>query len=272
MQRSPSHSLTPATPPKPSLSFFRLAPLLAILACLGMVSSPSSALTKSERQEIKQMLTKPLYLRVDAPCATGRHAFGTYKRPLVEVSPEEVNTDGDLVFNASWWHADSTYWGVQVNDRVELDEVDFDDDDGEVEVELDASGSKNSTVILFVKIVSLEDFEKAFDLVFSERPLQDHHDDWSDEVKSAIADRRLDDGMNKRQAYYITGTPERFEKREEKGQEIEIWHLRQDKGTKIGFFRAKSGESTGLPETIRFVDGKLVDVGSAGTGSDFSLD
>ena len=241
--------------------------LLILAACFISVL-PAAAFTKAEKQEMKRMLSGPLYLKVDAPCATGRHAFGVYKRPLVEISPEKVNTDGDRVFSASWWHADSTYWAVQVNDYVVLDEVEFEGDDLEVEVELDAPQVDASTVLLFVDIRNLDDFKAAFELAFADRPLQDLHDDWEGELKDAIAERRLMDGMNKRQAFYITGTPERFEKKDNE----EIWHLRQDKGTKIGYFRAKSGESTGLPETIRFVDGKLVDVPQTGTGDAFSLD
>lgn len=245
-------------------------PLYALLAAAAssLLAFPATAFTKAEKQEMKSMLKGPLYLKVDAPCATGRHAFGVYKRPLVEISPDKVNTDGDRVFTASWWHADSTYWGVQVNDFVVLDEVEFEGDDAEVEIELEAPQIDASTVLLFVDIRSLDDFKAAFELAFAEQPLQDQHDDWDDEVKEAISERRLMNGMTKRQAFYITGTPERFEKKDTE----EVWHLRQDKGTKIGFFRAKSGESTGLPETIRFVDGQLVDVSQTGTGDSFSLD
>lgn len=247
----------------------RISLWILLTGCLcTLFALPAAAFTKAEKQEMKRMLAGPLYLKVDAPCATGRHAFGVYKRPLVEISPEKVNTDGDRVFTASWWHADSTYWAVQVNDFVVLDEVEFEGDDAEVEVELDAPQIDASTVLLFVDIRNLDDFKAAFALAFAEQPLQDLHDDWDDEAKEAISERRLMNGMTKRQAFYITGTPERFEKKDNE----EVWHLRQDKGTKIGFFRAKSGESTGLPETIRFVDGRLVDVAQTGTGDSFSLD
>lgn len=75
-----------------------------------------------------------------------------------------------------------------------------------------------------------------------------------------------------RQAFYVTGTPERFEQKTEEGAKVEIWHLRQSKGMKMGYFEAKMGEGTGLPTTIRFEDGKLVNASNAGTSSDFSLD
>ena len=251
---------------------------LTLCLCLGLVltAMPAAAdLGKADRNEIKKMLSGKLYMRIDAPCATGRHSFGTYTRPLVEVSPEGVNTDGDLEVTASWWHADSTYWGISINDPVESEEVDFDEEENEVEVELEGVGpvEDNKTVIKFVQIFSLDDFKAAYDRVFSKVPLQDLHDDWPADIKQAIAKRELKKGMNKRQVFYITGRPERFEEKEEKGKKVEIWSLRQNKGMKMGYFKAKAGESTGLPSTIRFEDGTLVDIGGqTGDSDSFSLD
>ena len=41
---------------------------------------------------------------------------------------------------------------------------------------------------------------------------------------------------------------------------------------KLGCFGAKMGEATGLPASIRFEDGQLVDAAATGTRSNFSLD
>jgi|GEM_PF-3275245 len=255
---------------------FRL--LLSTTLCLGfaLMTLPTAAdLTKAEKKEINQLLSGKLYMRIDAPCATGRHSFGVYTRPLVEVSPEEVNTDGDMEINASWWHADSTYWGISINDTVKLEEWEEDDDENSLEIELEGVGEVegNKTVIKFVQIFSVEDFQAAYERTFSKVPLQDLHDDWPDDIKQAIGNKQLKNGMNKRQAFYITGRPERFEKKEEGGKEIEIWSLRQDKGMKMGYFKAKAGEKTGLPTSIRFEDGILVNVGGeSGNSSSFDLD
>ena len=248
----------------------------ALALSLIFTAFPASGkLIKGDKKKIKQMLDEGrLYLRIDAPCATGRHPYGVYKRPLVEVSPNGTNTDTDTMITASWWHADSTYWGIRINDAVVLDEFDMDRDDGEVEVELEGVGAADDyeTVIKFVDIYSFEDFEKAFALAFARKPLQEEHDDWSQEIKDAIAERRLENGMTKRQVFYITGTPKSFEKKEEDGKEVEIWQLRQDKGMKMGYFRTKAGETTGLPSSVRFEDGELVDAVASGTSSTFTLD
>ena len=255
---------------------FRILSVLLFTLCFAVASTASAELSREDRKKIqKEVEGAELYLRVDAPCATGRHPYGVYKRPLVEVSPEGVNTDADDVFTASWWHADSTYWGVSINDPVEVDEVDIEADERTVEIELEGRGpvEDEETVILLVEIDTYDDFRAAFDKAFSRRPLQEEHDDWSAEMKQAVGERRLVAGMNKRQAFYVTGTPERFEKSTEEGKEVEVWHLRQDKGMKTSFFFAKAGEETGLPATIRFEDGVLTDVGGTTGGSEeFSID
>jgi len=248
---------------------------IAMIAVLAIpVVTAQGKLEKSDKKQLKSALQGTLYLRLDAPCATGRHSFGTYKRPLVEVSPEGANTEAENAINASWWHADSTYWGIRINDPVQLDEFELDGDEDALEIELEGIGPAdgNSTVIRFVDIRSFDDFQAAFERAFSKSPLQDEHDDWSAEIKQAIAERRLLNGLTKRQVFYITGAPKSFEKKTEGGKEVEIWHLRQEKGMKLGFFTAKAGESTGLPATIRFEDGQLVDAGASGTSSGFSLD
>jgi hypothetical protein len=103
------------------------------------------------------------------------------------------------------------------------------------------------------------------------KPLQDEHDDWSAEVKGAIAKRQLLAGMTKRQAYCVTGTPERFEKTEKDGKEVETWYLRQNKGTKMGYFTMQTGAATGMPASIKFENGKLADFAAVGKGGAVDL-
>ena len=248
-----------------------------LLVFVFLFSTPLSAeLTRDEKKEIKKILEDvTLYMRIDAPCSTGRHPYGVYKKPLVEVSPEGTNMDTSETMNIGVFHQDSTYWGIRINDPVELDEVDIDEDDFEVEIELEGVGPAEDveTVIKMVNIASLEDFNKAFEHVFSRVPLQDLHDDWAADMKQAVADRRLVDGMNKRQVFYIVGAPVSYEKKEDDGKQIEIWNLRTDRGIKTGYFTVRAQKSD-LPATARFEDGQLVNAGSSGSGESegFSLD
>lgn len=245
---------------------------LNILVTLTLVASAAQAtLSKQDRKQIKKDLKSgDLYLRMDMPCATGRHPYGTYVRPLIEVSPNGAENEAEEGVRSSWWHADSTYWGVSVNDHVVFDDADIEAEDGTVEIVLMTADEENETAVMFVGIHSYEDFKAAFDHTFATKPLQEEHDDWSAEIKQAIANRALQNGMTKRQVFYITGAPENFEKSEDGGKKIEVWHLRQDKGVKMGFWTSKSGETTGLPKTIRFEDGKLASSVKADSG--FSLD
>jgi hypothetical protein len=231
-------------------------------------------LAKADRKAAKAYLAGTLYFRIDAPCGTGRHPMGTYMFPLVEVSPDGVNTEGDTGFSAGWYHAQSTYWGVGPNDTVQLDELSFEDDDTiEVEVEGVGRTEGNDTVIKLVNIHSLDDFKKAADRAFAHVPLQDEHSDWSPEVKKSIADRRLMQGMTKRQVFYVTGTPESVKETEENGKKTEVWTMRQNKGMQIGFWAVSTGSpSAGMPKTLRFIDGKLEEFEASASNGQVDLD
>ncbi len=234
---------------------------------LGSVTDARAELAKKDRKEAKSMLSGTLYLRIDVPCGTGRHPYGTYMVPLVEVSPEGVNTDGEMGFTGGAFHAQSTYWGVGPNDTVEFDEMEFEDDTAEIELTGVGPTDGNDTVVKFVNINSLDDFKKAFDLTFARKPLQDEHPDWPEDVRKAIGERKLMKGMTKRQVFYVTGAPEEVNERGEGSKKEEVWMLRQNRGMQIGFWTmSTSSPSAGSPKTLRFVDGKLVDFDASGKG------
>lgn len=241
---------------------------ILFLAILFPAAELCAQLSKADRKAAKAHLAGTLYLRIDAPCGTGRHPMGTYMFPLVEVSPDKVNTEGDTGFSAGWYHAQSTYWGVGPNDTVQLDEMSF-EDDGSIEVEVEGVGRTegNDTVIKLVNVRSLDDFKKAADRAFAKVPLQDEHPDWSPEIKKAIADRQLVKGMTKRQVFYVTGMPESTRESEEKGKKVEIWNLRLNKGMQIGFWTVSTATpASGTPKSLRFVDGVLEEFSASGSG------
>lgn len=240
--------------------------LTAVFAAQGA----SAELSRADQKKVNALTRGTFYLRMDAPCATGRHPYGVYHRPLIEVSPEGANTDVQNEVNVGWFHADSTDWSVRVNDAVVVDSVDYDDSDVEVEVEGTDESDGRDTVVKFVRINTYADFEAAFKRTFSPVRLQDEHPDWPQEVKTAIAQRKLMEGMNKRQAYYVVGQPESVEKKNEKGADVEIWTLRA-KGLEFGFFNSTLGRPEG-GRTLRFEDNKLkLDAGKK-PGSELDLD
>jgi hypothetical protein len=243
------------------------AVVLTLAGGLLFSSVLHAGINKAQRKEANAMLSGTLYTRIDIPCETGRHPMGTYMSPIVEVSPDGVNTDSESSISAGWYHAQSTYWGIAPNDTLRFDEADWDEDTVEIELEGVGKTDGNDTVVKFVGIHTLDDFKKAFDRTFSRVPLQDEHADWSPEVKKAIADRQLVKGMTKRQVFYVTGNPEGAKESEENGKKVEVWTLRQSKGLKMGFWSFSSdGPSAGTPKTLRFVDGKLEDFNAGGAG------
>jgi hypothetical protein len=251
----------------------KLRVTIAAATLVAAAVPATAALTRQDRKAAEKMLAGDLYLRIDAPCTQGRQPFGIYLAPLVEISPKGANTDADENVSFGWYHASSTVWNARVNDLMHFDELEWDDENpGAVEIELEGAGASEGrdTVVRFVEINSLADFEAAFGHTFSKKPLQEEHPDWPAEIRKAIAERKLSNGMNKRQVYYVVGTPAEIEKRTEKGKEIEIWTLRQ-KGVEIGFWYASGGES-GPPETLRFENGVLVAAEGSRSGKDLDLD
>jgi len=235
----------------------------AVLAALVLTTSGAEradGLSREDKKEVKKMVEGVLYTRIDIPCETGRHAYGTFKSPLVEVAPDGLTSEArtGVNFQANLFSARSAYWALAPNDPVVVDEIDFDDDTIEIELEGTKSADGRDSVIKLVRIRTMDDFKSAFEQAFSRVPLQDAHPDWPADVRAAIGERKLLTGMNKRQVFYVTGSPVSVNKFQEKDKEVEIWSLRQDSGMKMGFWSVKAGQGTGLPSTLRFEDGKLV--------------
>jgi hypothetical protein len=241
-------------------------PFLTILAalCLTLPSVARAGLSRQDGKAIKKMLEGTLYLRIDAPSKVGFTGFGLSFDPIVEVSPAGANVDSDSFS----FYGMGTSWNVVINDAVKLDEIDIDADDGEIDVELDTlADDSDHTVIKFVHIGSLADFQAAFERAFARVPLQDEHPEWPDTVRRAIASRTLTLGMNKRQAYYIVGKPQHVEESTAAGKEVVVWTLRTA-SAEVGRMRHDSG----LPHALRFEDGALVEIEGQAPVDELKLD
>lgn len=238
--------------------------LLGFLGCLA--SDSASALTKAERKEAKAMLSGTLYLRVDAPWTSTGSAVPLpfapmIKEPLIDITPQGAKPERQMQQQAF------ALWELGVNDAVQLEDFEV-EKDGAVHIDLQpASGEEKHGVLHFVGINTLADFRAAVGQAFSRVPLQDEHADWPAEVRRAIAERRLIDGMTKRQAYCVAGLPASFEQREEGGKHVEVWRLKLHRMPRYSFL---TGAANGA--MLRFEDGKLVGVGSRTAGEGVRLD
>lgn len=241
------------------------------LALCGLLlgSAAEAKIAKADKKKAAQLFSGTVYMRIDAPSKKGRHPYGIYYSPLVDVSPTGTNAETDEGLSVGWYHAESTVWKVRVNDRMELDELDWEDEEGTVEIQLEGAGASEGrdTALRFVAIHSFADFEAAFARTFSSQPLQNEHPDWPEEIKSAIAARRLSPGMSKRQVYYIVGTPEKVEKTTEGEKTIELWTLRTQ-GAEVGFWTFSAGENPANAKTLRFEDGVLASADTSGVSAE----
>jgi hypothetical protein len=230
-------------------------------ACL--TAGASAELSPSDRAVIKEMTRGSLYLRNNVPCRFTA-GMGIGAEVVTEVSPTGIDWEKNL--NATpesvnkgrlrRTSVNTIYWGFGPNDIIRYGKLYF---RGGGVVELWAEGVKPKDVeiwIRFVGIGSRDDFKKAYDLILSNKPLQDEHPEWPTEIKTAIASRRVMEGMTKAQAFAVVGTPIAIDNREEAGKKIETWFPRQDTGA-AGSWGSVTSSTTGFPASLRLVDGKL---------------
>ena len=234
------------------------ATALVVFVAAGV---PAAAeLSRRDRREAGRMLARgDLYLRVDAPCVKGVHPFGVFLSPLVEVSPRGASDDFTSLAAVGRHHAVGTFWAARVNDQMRLDDLEWDAEAGIVELELEGVGRSagRDTVLRFVGIHSLGDFEDAFGHAFATRPLEEEHPEWPAEVRTAIGQRRLLHGMTRYQAYVAVGAPAEVERWESDGVAVELWELQPD-GLDV------RGLGLGSGRAVRFEDGRLVAAPPAG--------
>lgn len=252
----------------------QVRPFIAFaMAIIATTGAATAELSKKDQKEAQRYVSGKQYLRTDAPCTKGRHPYGVFYSPLVEISPEGINTEAESGVSYSWFHAASTIWPLRINDTAEVEDLDWDDEEPSVELELEGVGSADGrdSVLRFVQINSLDDFKKAADLAFAKAPLQDEHPDWSAEIKQAIGERRLLNGMTKRQAHYVVGTPANIEKSTEKGVPIEVWTM-PESSIEFGYWGTYSSGPNVPARSLRFENGLLVSADSSQSGSKLDLD
>jgi hypothetical protein len=218
-----------------------------------------------DRDQAEKMIEGDLYLRNNVPCryVSGRWG-GIGAEVVTEVSPTGIDWDKNLKLieeerkDDPRSGVDTIYWGFGPNDVIRYGELSF---DGET-IELWAEGAEpkdTEIYIRFVQIKNLDDFQKALDLILAKKSIQDEHPEWPEEIRKAIAERKVVEGMDKDQVFAVVGTPLAVETRDEGGKEVELWVPRQDTGAAGGWGKVTSS-STGFPKLLRFIDGKLVSI------------
>ncbi len=255
----------------------------ALLLALIFTGPALAQYSKQDRKEMEKMVKGIFYLRTNVP-------YNAYDGlAITQISPTEIDWDRGLEALArigglkpqpvadlslpgmllgipmiNTTVLERVYWGFGPNSAISNSYLEFPKEPSSIHFWAKGIRPHNSDVgIDFIQIKSLDDFKKAFDLILSNKPLQDEHPEWPEEIRKAIASRVVIEGMSKEQAFIVLGAPLKVEKGEKDGRKIETWYPIQ---TDFGFqkHRATSQMSgmvqygeTGFPESVQFVDGKL---------------
>jgi len=232
----------------------RALSLICVAGC-GLMLGPAdrAQLNSEQRKTGEKMVEGKFYIRLDAPCIYGaKTAAGLWFDPLLKVSP----TGHKLLPVPPLSKKQYVYWGSGPNDPVGYGSLKMAGETVYVWLE-GRSPAANEFVIEFNDIKTLDDFKAAWARAFSAIPLQDEHPEWPAEIRNAIRDHRVVEGMTKEQAFMVVGEPQSVETSAEKGVAVEIWHPRQVNGRKQPYHHMKDRD-TGYPATLKFADGKLV--------------
>ena len=200
---------------------FCMEMLLLVFLCLPLVLR--AQLSNEDKEKAQRMVSGTMYSRIDYPCRYVT-SVGTGPTSLLEVSPnghdyQQKLNDLKQKHGLISTNTTSIYWAEFPNRGLHYAKLRFNGDtityDGEdidsgLEVGFD-----------FIQIHNIDDFTKAFNLVFSTVPLQEEHPEWPDAVKQAISVHNLIVGMTKEQVMDVIGEPVEVEKREENGVKIE---------------------------------------------------
>lgn len=226
-----------------------LPPTVLVLALI-LSTNAGAQLGDSERQQIQRIFMGKLYLRVDAPC--------DYRRmvPMLEVSPTETNATAK-VGEITEKDKPNLYWRFGPNDAIHRGTVRWGVNGFRVWAE-GVPPKRDEVMVDFVQIKTMDDFKKALDLAFSPVPLHEAHPQWPPEIRKAIMERRLIEGMTKEQASCVIGTPASTQVAAAAGGEVEVWSPRQENGLRPMF--GNPNLRTGFPASLKFIDGKLADI------------
>jgi hypothetical protein len=227
--------------------------LPAVAAAFSVLAVPTALeaqLSPADRKEAEHMVAGVLYLRLDAPCDYGRMVA------LLVVSPEGADASRRIA-DLSRENLQNVYWQFGPNDAVRDAVLRWGIDSVRVWAE-GVRHNRNEVMIDFVRLKGLVDFKKAFDRTFSRVPLQDAHSDWPPEVRKAVAERRVVEGMTKEQAAAVIGTPASVELSTSAGAEVEIWRPRQQNGSKP-IYRGVSTQ-TNFPTALKFQGDRLAGI------------
>lgn len=197
---------------------------------------------------------KAVYARKDLPSYSGTTGWGPFLEPLVEVRPSGVAIDTSEAVKSGFGFAMSVWWGCHVGDALQYENIEIKDDKIKLLFKGIGPSAGRELRIAIMDTTTLAAVSSQLDELFSTVPLLDEHPDWPEEIKAAIREDRVVEGMNKRQVYYVVGEPSNVTtQKDAEGKELEIWVPRFTDGVRMGF--GVTTTQTGFPTSITFTDG-----------------
>jgi len=245
------------------------------IVLLSSLLVPAVALAGNTDSEVKKAMKAKAgwtyYLKTNVPYFQGRHAYGTFKRPLVVVTAADgPNIQGSSEVQAGAFHAEARRLTLRDNDPVNVDEFEWESEDNSLEIELKGTGRAEggAGVLKFTGLQSGEDFEKCWQQTFSDVSIEQKYD-WPAEIKNAVAERKVLMGMTPEQVMVAMGNPEKITRTSEGGRSVEIWTIQRGEGGKMGFWTMKVGDKQEMD--IRFTDGRVSQIGGESASPDVKL-
>lgn len=249
--------------------------LTALAALFGSMVMAQSALARDVGSDVKKALKekagKTFYLKTNVPYFQGRHAYGTFKKPIVMVTAKDgVKIEQSAEVQGGVFHAEGRRLVLRVNDAVKTDETEWDAEESSLEIELEGTGrtGEGAGVIKFLDVKSVDDFATCWSAAFSDVSIEQKYD-WPGEIKKAVVERKVLQGMTPEQVMVAVGDPERISRSTDDGRKIEVWTIQRGEGAKMGFWTLKAGDKREME--IRFENGKVTQIGSADEQTNIKL-
>lgn len=202
-----------------------------------------------------------MYALKDLPVSSGSAMGMSYISPLVEVAPTGFTIDTSAAVQTTYGGAKTVWYGVRVMDTLVFEEATY--DDGILVLAfLGSDKSKGRDTKIKVTSGTFAEVKPVLDQLVSVKSPVDPS--WPADVRTAIDNRVVINGMTKPQAYLVVGEPTSASTMDIAGKKVDMWYPRNNNGIRFGF--GVSMEMTNYPPVVKFQDGVTIELTNSASG------